>query len=408
MEKYKNLNLKYALVNAAYLMLVCATSGYAYNFLSQSGFADGTVGTVITAISICGLFAQTAFGQIIDKSEKLDEKTFISMTMLVAIALSVLLIFMPKGSIVTILVVIVCFMSSAAGMPFLNSMAFIYEKDGAKINYGLGRGIGSGAYAVGSSLLGQLWAIGGREVLPIYVAVFATLTLLLVRLMPTPSKTAEETEHTEEKTESLSYVQFFQKYKLVIIPVLAMILMYFCHMLINTYVAKVIENIIGAEAASVSGAVEGYQGTALFIQAMCELPTMFAFAWLIKKFSINRLLVFCSIMYSVKHIMILLCPNIPMFYATMVIQMFSYAILVPGGVYLANELVAPEDRNKGQAIIGVTATIGGLLASFVGGQLFQVMSVTSVLFVGAVATVIGTVLMIIGIAAIKKNPASAE
>jgi MFS-type transporter involved in bile tolerance (Atg22 family) len=60
--KYKNLNLKYALINATFMMLVCATAGYAYNFLSQSGFADGTVGIIITLISICGLIGQAIFG----------------------------------------------------------------------------------------------------------------------------------------------------------------------------------------------------------------------------------------------------------------------------------------------------------------------------------------------------------
>ena len=56
----KNLNLKYALVNIGFLMLVAGTMGYAYNFLSQSGFDDGTIGTVMSAISLLGVFAGPA------------------------------------------------------------------------------------------------------------------------------------------------------------------------------------------------------------------------------------------------------------------------------------------------------------------------------------------------------------
>ena len=90
--KYKYLNLKYAAINATFMLMVCATSGYAYNFLSQSGFADGAIGIIIALVSICGLVGQTISGSIIDKSEKIDEKTFISGAMICTVVLSLLLI----------------------------------------------------------------------------------------------------------------------------------------------------------------------------------------------------------------------------------------------------------------------------------------------------------------------------
>ena len=394
--KYKNLNLKYALVNAAYLMMLCATAGYSYNFLSQIGFQDGTVGIIIALISVCGVIGQTISGSIIDKSEKLDEKTFISLSMIVTIILSFLLILYKSQSVLTILLVVVCFTSAAIGMPFLNSMAFIYEQEGQTINYGLGRGVGSAAYAVGSALLGRLWSWGGKDILPIYVLALACLVLLSVRLMPTAKKQASEGE-AGEKVSQISYGEFFRKYNKIVLVVASLILLYFCHMLVNTYFAKVITNIIGEEAAAVSGTVEGIQGTALFIQAMVELPTMFTFALILKKVSVNKLLMIAAVIYSLKHIMILFCPNVPMLYVSMVLQMFSYAIIVPAAVYFSNENVAAEDRNKGQAVMGVTATIGGLLASLIGGQLFQYMSISAVLTIGVVASCIGTVLMIVGI-----------
>ena len=394
--KFKNLNLKYALINAAYLMMLCATAGYAYNFLSQIGFPDGTVGIIISLISVCGVIGQTVSGSIIDKSEKLDEKTFISLSMIVTIVLSGLLIIYKGQSILTIVLVVIAFTSAAIGMPFLNSMAFIYEQEGQTINYGLGRGVGSAAYAVGSALLGRLWSWGGKDILPIYILVMAVLVFLSVRLMPTVKKQTAVSE-SGEKVSQISYGEFFKKYNKIIHVVVSLILMYFCHMLMNTYIAKVITNIIGADAAAAAGTVEGIQGTALFIQAMVELPTMFGFALLLKKFSVNKLLIIAAVVFSIKHIMILLCPNVPMLYASMVLQMFSYAIVVPAAVYFSNENVAAEDRNKGQAVMGVTATVGGLIASLVGGQLFQYMSTSSVLTIGVAASCIGTVLMIIGI-----------
>lgn len=399
--KYKHLTLKYACINAAYLMLICATAGYAYNFLSQSGFVDSAIGIIITLVSICGLVSQTTFGSIIDKSEKLDEKKFVSLTMIATIITSALLLVLPQGSIITVIVAVIAFTSASAGMPFLNSMAFIYEKDGATINYGLGRGVGSAAYAVGSALLGQLWALAGKTIFPIYIIVFSIATLLLIQFMPSAPSIKDEADSGSQ--ESLSYCAFFAKYKKIIIPVIAMVLIYFSHMILNTYIAKVIGNIIGPQAAATEGAVEGFQGTALFIQAMCELPTMFAFGLILKKFSINKLMCIAAVFYSIKHILVAFCPNMYVFYFVMVLQMFSYAVLLPGGVYLANEIVAPEDRNKGQAVIAATATVGGLLASLIGGQLFTFMPVTTVMILGAAITVLGTVFMFIGVGTLKKS-----
>lgn len=402
--KYKYLTLKYALVNAAFMFMVCATVGYSYNFLSQSGLADGTVGIIITAVSLCGLIGQTLSGGIIDKSEKLDEQTFISGSLLIVLVLAVLLAIVPAGSVLMVIVTVICFTFASIGMPFLNSMAFIYEKDGQSINYGLCRGIGSVAWALGSSLIGQLWAMAGRTVLPWYVAGFAALSFILVRLMPKPSaaavKAAESAEKAQEKPQDLSYGAFFSKYRKVLIIVLAMICMYFCHMLINTYIAKVIANMMG-DAANTAGAVESVQGNALFIAAMVEMPTMFLFSKIIEKVGLHKVMIIASIIYSIKHLLTWMCPNVYLFYAIMALQMLSYAALVPACVYFANESVEEKDRNKSQAIFGATMTVGTLLASLVGGQLFQYMSVTPVIFIGVVVSIIGTVLMIIGIKAVE-------
>ncbi|MCR4952318.1 MAG: MFS transporter [Solobacterium sp.] len=397
--KYKNLNLKYALINASFMFMVVASAGYSYNFLSQSGFADGTIGLIITSISLCGLIGQPIAGSLVDKSDKIDEKKFISCAMIVTIILSILLALVPNGSFLMILVTVLCFFSASVSLPLFNSMAFIYEKDGQKINYGLGRGIGSAAYAVGSSLLGQLWGWMGKAVLPWYITTFAALSFLLLQLMPTPSAAAEKAGEAEDaaKRQDLSYAAFFRKYNKALIIVLSLIMIYFCHMLVNTYIAKIITRIIGETAAAEAGAVESIQGTALFIAAIVELPAMFSCSKLIEKFGVNKLMVFAAIVYSIKHILILICPNVICLYAVMVLQMLSYAIILPSTVYFANEIVGEEDRNKGQATFGIALTVGGLLASLIGGQLFQYTTIGNVLLIGVIFSCIGSALMVIGI-----------
>ena len=171
-----------------------------------------------------------------------------------------------------------------------------------------------------------------------------------------------------------------------------MALMYFCHMLINNFMINVVGAIVGAEGAS------GYQGTAVFIQAMVELPTMFLFAQIMRRFSIDRLMAFAAVMYSVKHVVVfasVLTGSIALYYVGMTLQMLSYAVLVPGLVYFANEVCAASDRNKGQSVMALASTVGGLFASFVGGILFDTLPVSGVMGVGAVVSVLGTVLVVL-------------
>jgi len=393
--EFKHLNLRYAFVNIGFLMLFAGSMGYAYNFLSQSGFDDATIGTVMSIISLLGVFAGPAAGDIVDRSPKITQKMFISASMVLCGAGALLLLVIPAGSPLILPLIVVSFMSASVGMPLLNSMAFIYEKAGGVINYGLCRGLGSAAYAIASNIVGRLWAVLGAKTLPFWVVAGAALTFFAVNLMPdAPADLALDDEKPADEPEGISIFQFFGKYRDITLVVLALMLMYFCHFIINNYMAKVI-------GMFVSTNVETIQGNAMFIAAMLELPTMFGFSFILKRFDVNKIIVAASVLYSIKHVATFLCASVPMFYGAMALQMVSYAALVPAVVYFANEHVDEEDRNKGQAIFATSSTVGGLLASFLGGWLFTYIPVRAVLGIGAAASVGGTALIIFALRLIK-------
>lgn len=385
----KGLNVKYSLVNIGFMLLVSGSVGFAYNFLSQSGFDDATAGVTMSMVSLLGVFAGPAAADVVDRSPKITQKMFIAASMVVCAAFGAILLAIPSGSFLILPVVVIAFMCSSMGMPLLNGMAFIYEKAGGVINYGLCRGLGSAAYAVGSALVGMLWAQLGRGTLPIWCIVGAAFTLVAVMLMPEAPQQAPAEKSGERKQQPISMLQFFSRYRDVTLVVLALVLMYFCHFLVQTYMAKIIGTFTAED-------VEGIQGTALFIQAMVELPTMFGFSLLMRKFGIPKILIVASVLYSVKHVVILLAGNVAMLYGAMILQMVSYAAIIPATVYFSNDYVDEADRNKGQAVFATASTIAMLLASFVGGWLFQFLDVRPVLVVGVISSVCGTLLMIVG------------
>lgn len=395
----KNLNLKYALANAGFMLLVAGSVGFAYNYLSQSGFEAGTIGTVMSIVSLAGVFLGPAVGDLVDRSDKITQKMLITGSMIVCGVMAILLLLVPSGSFLILPIVIVSFMSATVGMPLLNGMAFIYEKAGGIINYGLCRGIGSAAYAVGSNVVGRLWALLGRNTLPIWMIGGAILTIVAINLMPDAPKALAPKKEDAKKAvaakaaegEAISVLQFFSKYPSTTLVCLSLVLLYFCHNLFGTYLGAVLGEFVPAAD------VERVQGNALFIQAMVELPTMFGFALIMKKLSINQIMALSAIFYSIKHVVLLMSNNVPMFYAGMVLQMLSYAAITPAVVYFANQQVQEQDRNKSQAVFMTANSVGGLLASFVGGWMFQLLSVRAGLLVGVAASIVGTVLMVMGV-----------
>lgn len=396
----RNLNLKYALVNIGYMLLFSGSLGFGYNYLSQSGFDDGTIGTVMSLVSLIGVFVGPAMADVVDRSERITQKMFITGSMVVCGGFAAILLAVPQGSFLILPTMIIAFVCSTIGMPLLNGMAFIYEKAGGIINYGLCRGLGSAAYAVGSNVVGRLWAGLGRNTLPMWMIAATVLTLVAVQFMPSAPK-QRDSKAADSNEESISILQFFGKYKKVTMVVVSLCLMYFCHFLIQNFMAK----IIGTFA---SDGIEQIQGNAFFIQAMVELPTMFGFTLLMKRFDISKILVVASIFYSIKHVIVLLCGSVPMFYAAMVLQMVSYAALIPATVYFSNEQVGEADKNKGQAVFATASTVGGLLASFIGGWMFQFLDVRLVIAAGVVSSIAGTALMIVGTRATKGTKKTAS
>lgn len=390
--KYRFLNLKYALINIFYMFLICSTVGYAANFLLAKGFSNSAVGAVLSCVSIFGVVLQAVFAPLIDRSDKLTEKGFVSITLIITAVIALAMYFMPDASVLLLVLTTVSFSAASSGLPFINSIAFIYEKVGQTINYGLCRGLGSAAYAVGSLLIGRFLSISfqnGRlpsDYLPLIYASMALFTLIMVQTLETPEA---ETSTDSPKAGKINYGQFFRKYS-HILPVLAgMVMIYTCHMLINNFMIHVITN-VGGDSSN--------QGTALFIQAMSELPPMFLFAKIMKKKDVDSIMALAGICFTVKHLLVWLAPDIRMLYLSMAVQMLGYALLIPSSVYFANKHFDEQDRNQGQAVTAWTTTIGGIIASLLGGVLMDHLAVSTVLLIGFLISLAGTLLMVKGIA----------
>lgn len=116
---------------------------------------------------------------------------------------------------------------------------------------------------------------------------------------------------------------------------------------------------------------------------------MFLFSRLVKRISSSRLVMLCGVFFFVKSLVYLFCGNMMQMYAAQVLQMGAFALYIPSSVYYVNEVMAPQDTFKGQAIMAGTSTLGGVFGSLLGGLIIDYLNVRLMLIFGTIIAFVG-------------------
>lgn len=378
----KSLNIKYACIQGLYFIIMCCVLGYSAVYLGALGFSSTMIGILMALGNVFTTLSVPMLATYVDKLHLSLNRVLIALSALTAI-FSALLVVTADIKVLVAIMFVLMFGFLNAMMPLLNSLAFKFEAHGIKINYGVARGIGSVAYAFTSLILGYFVKIYSPKLMPIvYVVVLAGIIPLISSFrVKGISSRAEE----KAATSSTPVKEIFKKYTVFMIFLLGYILVYFDHMFINNFFIYVVRN-VGGDSSSM--------GTAVFLAAILELFSMSAFEKFKTKIDVAKLIRFSVIMYSVKHILTWLAPNMTMIYVAQVMQMFAYAIFIPASVYYVDQLFSKADAVKGQSLVTTSMTISGIIASLLGGIMIDSIGVSQALLIGMIVSVIGTVIML--------------
>ena len=383
MNKIKMLDVKYALTQILYFASFSALMGYASVYLLDQNVSNSLIGTTLALVSVIAVFTQPMVASAVDK-KVVKLQTLVNIILIATVILSVCLYLfkLPTMMLLCVFVGIVTFMMTI--QPLLNSMAFLFEKYGIQINYGLARGLGSAAYALASAVLGYLVEDFGTGVIPLFYIIGNILLILVVYTYVIPknqqlvSQKQEDIEEIEQ--EQLSFFQFCRLYKKFMVFVLGVVLVFFTHTIINNFFIQVITPI---------GGTESQMGIAVFIAAIVELPAMAMFNIMRRKIDCSTLLKLSVVMFALKHLLTFLATNILMIYAAQVLQIGAYAIFIPASVYYVNEVISKQDLVKGQSMVTVGITASGIIANFAGGILLDAVGVYDLLMIGVIVSIVG-------------------
>lgn len=390
MDSRKSLNIKYMASQIFYFGAFAAMMGYASVYLLYKGFSNSTIGIILSLCSILAVFMQPALASFADNHKNIEIRKIINTIVAIAIILSVALLVITTNQTLIFILIVAIFSLETTIMPLINTLAFIFEKYGIQINFGIARGLGSVAYALTSMALGYIVEWFSPDLLPICYVVFNALLFIVVHLFVLPKNAQivnadEESETEAEVQENVSLLKFAGKYKKFIVFLLGFVLVYFAHTIINNFFIQIVTNVGGNSSD---------MGNAVFLAAMLELPTMAYFTKLSQKVNCGTLIKASIVLFLAKHAITYLATNMVMIYIAQVLQMGAYALFIPASVYYVNCKVDNKDIVKGQSFVTTSMTMSGVFANIIGGILLDAVGVSEVLLIGVILSLIGAVIVL--------------
>lgn len=382
--KKKNVTLYYGLIMATYSIGFVTLSAFSSLYLLDLGLSNGAVGILLAVAAMVSVLLQPSVGSIIDKNPKASTKQMLLVMSVLIVIFGALLIFAPwNNMVVSATIYGINVMLLMLAQPFLNALGMDAINYGYPINFGLGRSMGSMGYALGSAAFGRISVMFGAKSVPVAFSIaFCVLCLLLYIYPVTREGKVEIHEKAQKKSENPFL--FLAKYKRMAIMLIGVMLVYFSHVLINTFSLQIVTS---------KGGTSSDMGTASSIAAICELITMLLFPVYMKRIKLHKMLAISCVFFVLKTFLSYLVTNMFAFYLIQVTQMYGWGILYMGMVYYANDLVGEHDKARGQAFAGMSYTLASVLATLIGGNIIDFLGVDMMLIIGTALAIIGTVIV---------------
>jgi len=272
------------------------------------------------------------------------------------------------------------------------------ERARAPLNFGLARSMGSFSFVILSTLLGMITARWGFLSLPFAGMAVVVFQFAGNRLIDRDLRRAEEkmpAVSAGAREQSSSLPVFIRENKM------------FCLMLFGTIILFISHNIDGNFLINEIRALGGdtaIMGYAAAFTAITEVPVMMFSSKLPKRWSTVQYIRLALVFFVFKALAYALAPSVPLFFAARVFQAPSYALYTVLIVSYADHQVDRKDSAKAQSLAFSMTTIGSVLASLIGGRMFDTAGVKTTMLTAVAIAAAGAVIALAGTRQ-KKRPA---
>ena len=387
-KKISSVTFHYMIITGGFWMAFCVVTAYAAVFLHGAGYDDQELGIILALGNVGGAVLSPVLGAWIDRNRKIRHAQLVFALLALQMILLVLLRVNPQKNLLCT-VCYVLYMSFMMPVNALNlDLCVRLERAKAPLNFGFARSMGSFSFMVLSTLLGMIVEKTGYMILP-----FAGMAVVLLQgfgnlltdrdLLEAESKMVLQGDAVHEKSSSL--LQFIQENKAFCLMLFGTIIIFIAHNTDGNFLINLVENVGGGPA------VMGYLAA---FTAIVEVPVMMFSDRLPKKWRRVQYIRLAFVFFVLKTLAYALAPNIPLLFASRLLQAPSYALYTVLIVGYANEVVAEKDSAKAQSLAFSMTTIGSVLASLIGGSMFKTTGVQPTMLAATAFAAVGAVIAI--------------
>lgn len=380
----------YMIITGGFWMAFCVVTAYAAVYLQGVGCSNVELGLILALGNVGGALLSPVLGAMIDRNRNLRHAAVINVLLAVQVALLILLRLHPRHDLLTA----ACYVLYMTAMMPVNAvnldLCVRLERAKAPLNFGLARSMGSFSFVILSTLLGIVTARWGHLSLPIAGLAVVLLQFFGNRLIDRDLREAEaemppaETAVTEK---SSSLPAFTRENRMFCLMLFGTIIIFIAHNMDGNFLINEIRALGGDTA------IMGYVAA---FTAITEVPVMMFSSKLPKKWSTVQYIRFSFVFFVIKILAYALAPSIPLFFAARVLQAPSYALYTVLIVGYADRTVARKDSAKAQSLAFSMTTIGSVLASLIGGPMFDSAGVRPTMLTAAAIAAAGAVIALAG------------
>ena len=385
----KLLNLEYGSIHFTYWAVFAAISSFSSVLLLGRGYTNSEIGVIVAISNILSVLIQPFTADLADRSKRISLVGISQIMTLFMMGLTgLLLIFRGAGPLVFVIYAVILGVHASL-QPLYNSLNFKLEECGANMNFGMCRCGGSLGYSILCLILGSVVKQHGSEVLPgldlvFMAAIVLTVWLTWLQYEKIRANNVNVKKEWEEEKEDINLVDFVRRNGLFFVLNIGVFFLYIHNQVLNIFMLQVVQD-VGGDSVDM--------GRVLSLMAFLEIPTMFCFDWINRKFSTSFLLNVSAVGFTAKIGLVFLSRSVTGILLAHILQLVSYALFLPAMVKYTNEVMSRGEAVKGQSLFTIMATVSGIAASFFGGFILDHGGARMLTGVSTLAAAIGTVIL---------------
>ena len=380
----------YMIITGGFWMAFCVVTAYAAVYLQGVGCSNGELGLILALGNVGGALLSPVLGAWIDRNRSLRHAAVINVLLAVQVVLLVLLRLHPRHDLLTA----VCYVLYMTAMMPVNAvnldLCVRLERAKAPLDFGLARSMGSFSFVILSTLLGIITAKWGFLTLPLAGLAVVLLQFIGNRIIDRDLRQAEDAMPPAEnaiREQSSSLPVFIRENRMFCLMLFGTIILFIAHNMDGNFLINEIRALGGDTA------IMGYVAA---FTAITEVPVMMFSSRLPKRWSTVQYIRVALVLFVFKSLAYALAPTIPLFFAARVFQAPSYALYTVLIVGYADSQVARKDSAKAQSLAFSMTTIGSVLASLIGGRMFDTVGVKPTMLTAVAIAAVGAVIALAG------------